>query len=75
MGSLEIVIQDYTGLDYIHDQMHHVSYGVVHAVLLCFDISSPESFENIEHKVRTCRIESPELSLTISSGIMKPIYT
>jgi hypothetical protein len=39
MGHCEIVIQDYSG------------YGDVHTVLLCFDISSPDSFENIEHKV------------------------
>lgn len=51
MGSLEIVIQDHTGL-YNQDQMRHASYGVVHAVLLCFDISSPESFDNVEHNVR-----------------------
>lgn len=51
MGSLEIVIQDHATLDRLHDHMRHASYGVVHAVLLCFDISSPVSFENVEHKV------------------------
>lgn len=51
MGSLDIVIQDYSGLYRVPDQERRASYGVVHAVLLCFDISSPESFENVEHKV------------------------
>lgn len=51
MASLEIVIQDYSGLYRVSDQTGRASYGVVHAVLLCFDISSPGSFENVEHKV------------------------
>ncbi|KAJ4986813.1 alpha-ketoglutarate dehydrogenase complex subunit [Stagonosporopsis vannaccii] len=50
MASLDIVVQDYSGLHRVPDQERRASYGVVHAVLLCFDISSPGSFENVEHK-------------------------
>ncbi|KAF9693945.1 hypothetical protein EKO04_007800 [Ascochyta lentis] len=50
MGSLEVLIQDHSGLGVPQDHLRRASYGVVHAVLLCFDISSPESFENVEYK-------------------------
>ncbi|KZM21005.1 hypothetical protein ST47_g7816 [Ascochyta rabiei] len=50
MGSLEVVVQDHSEVDFFRDHLRHASYGVVHAVLLCFDISSPESFDNVEHK-------------------------
>ncbi|KAJ4335350.1 hypothetical protein N0V95_008925 [Ascochyta clinopodiicola] len=52
MGSLEVIIQDHSSHDFSRDHLRHASYGVVHAVLLCFDISSPTSFDNVEHKVR-----------------------
>ncbi|KAJ8109531.1 hypothetical protein OPT61_g7392 [Boeremia exigua] len=53
MANLEVVIQDYSGLYQVPVHKRRASYGVVHAVLLCFDISAPESFENVEHKVQS----------------------
>ncbi|KAF1361076.1 hypothetical protein EJ07DRAFT_40438, partial [Lizonia empirigonia] len=47
---LEVVIQDHSTLDFVHDHIRRASYVVVHAVLLCFDISSPDSFDNVEDK-------------------------
>ena len=51
MGHCDIVIRDYSGLSHATEKLRRASYGDVHTVLLCYDISSPDSFENIEHKV------------------------
>jgi GTPase SAR1 family protein len=59
MGSLEVIIQDRSGSSRVQEHLRRASYGVVHAVLLCFDISSPESFENVEHKVRMHATAAP----------------
>ena len=75
MAGLEIIIQDYSGLYQVRDQVRRATYGVVHAVLLCFDISSPESFENVEHKVRIIITATLCIKLTEFSGITKPTCT
>jgi hypothetical protein len=51
MGHCKIVIRDYSGFIHATEKLRRATYGDVHTVLLCFDISSPDSFENIEHKV------------------------
>ncbi|KAH6612149.1 hypothetical protein C7974DRAFT_381579 [Boeremia exigua] len=75
MDSLEIVIQDYSAMYRVPDQERRASYGVVHAVLLCFDISSPETFENVEHKVGGIEVLSLFLQLTPSSGTTRRTCT
>ncbi|KAF2999738.1 hypothetical protein E8E13_004417 [Curvularia kusanoi] len=50
LGHCGVVIQDYSGFHHATEKLRRASYGMVDVVLLCFDISSPDSFENVEHK-------------------------
>jgi small GTP-binding protein len=45
---IELVIWDNAGLDR-YEGFRRLSYNLVHVVLICFDISNPDSFENIDY--------------------------
>jgi hypothetical protein len=47
---IELVIWDNAGLDR-YEGFRRLSYNLVHVVLICFDISNPDSFENIDYVV------------------------
>jgi GTPase SAR1 family protein len=48
---VELVIWDNTGREG-YETMRRLSYEDAHIVLICFDISDPDSFENIDYMVR-----------------------
>ncbi|KAL6155353.1 hypothetical protein ACJQWK_00875 [Exserohilum turcicum] len=45
---VELVIWDNTGINE-NDRLRRLSYKDVHMLLICFDISDPDSFENVEY--------------------------
>jgi hypothetical protein len=47
---VELVIWDSTCMDG-YERLRRLSYGDVHVILVCFDISEPDSLDNVEHMV------------------------
>jgi hypothetical protein len=47
---IELVIWDNTGMEG-YERLRRLSYQDVHVVLICFDISEPDSLDNVEHMV------------------------
>ena len=47
---IEIVIWDCNGMEE-NEKMRRMSYANVHMLLICFDISDPDSFANVEYMV------------------------
>jgi small GTP-binding protein len=50
LNGMEFILHDRTALEFIRDNMRRAYPGNLPVVLLCFDISSVESFENIERR-------------------------
>ena len=53
---IELDIWDNTGMN-DYERLRRLSYDNVHVVLICFSISDPDSFENVEHMVSRCVTE------------------
>ena len=47
---VELIIRDTRGLEE-YARLRRLSYEDVHVVLLCFDISEPDSLDNVHEKV------------------------
>ncbi|KAJ4407072.1 hypothetical protein N0V91_004239 [Didymella pomorum] len=48
VGETELVLHDQTAMQFIRDGMRKACSGNLPVILLCFDIASVESFENVE---------------------------
>jgi GTPase SAR1 family protein len=47
---VEVVIWDNSGMDN-YERLRRLSYEDVHVILICFDISEPDSLENVQYMV------------------------
>jgi len=47
---VELVIWDHSGMDN-YEQLRRLSYENVDVTLVCFDISEPDSLDNVQEKV------------------------
>jgi hypothetical protein len=70
-SQLELVVWDNTGLEG-YDGLRRLSYDNVHVVLICFDITDPDSFENIDYVVSLLLLASSycsvKLTVTVERG-------
>ena len=72
---IELVIWDNTGREG-YEMMRRLSYEDAHIVLICFDISDPDSFENIDYMVCSDKRQKYEyIGTDDTSGALKRTNT
>ena len=57
---VELALWD-TGGDESYHLLRHLSYPDSHVILICFDISNPDSLDNVQEKVRSKQVASSSI--------------
>lgn len=55
-----------------YERLRPLAYSKAHVILIGFSIDTPDSLDNVKHKVRTARDGWKFHMLTIHSGSRKP---